>query len=61
MGGLSFWHIAVIAVVALVAFAHRHIPAVLGALGTAIGRLRRPAAPRHKHDKTIEGTFERRD
>ncbi len=60
MGGLSFWHVLVIAVVVVVVFWHRHIPGALGALGTAIGK-RRHKAPRRAADNTIEGTFTRRD
>ena len=60
MGGLSFWHLLVIAVVVVVVFWHSHIPGALGALGTAIGKRRRKTT-RRPPDNVIDGTFTRRD
>jgi Sec-independent protein translocase protein TatA len=59
MGGLSFWHVLVIAAVVVVVFWHRHIPDALGALGSAIGKRRNKAA--RPPDNVIDGTFTRRD
>ena len=64
MGTLSFWHILVVVVVVLAVFGHREIPALFGAIGRLVGLLRktiRGPARRPADDKTIEGTFERRD
>ena len=60
MGGLSFWHVLVIAAVVVVVFWHRYIPDALGALGAAIGKRRNKAA-RRAPDNVIDGTFTRRD
>ncbi|GAA0560859.1 twin-arginine translocase TatA/TatE family subunit [Rhizomicrobium electricum] len=63
MGTLSFWHILVVAAVVVVVFAHRRLPAAMGALGALIGHWRRSAkGPRPRRDDgVIEGTFTRRD
>ena len=63
MGTLSFWHILVVVIVVVLVFAHRQLPAMLGALGRLIGHFRRAGkAPRPRpDDNVIEGTFHRRD
>jgi TatA/E family protein of Tat protein translocase len=62
MGTLSFWHILVVVIVVVLFFAHRRLPAALGALGRTIGRFRKAGkAARREPDNVIEGTFERRD
>jgi Sec-independent protein translocase protein TatA len=60
MGTLSFWHVLVVVLVVVVVFAHRQIPAMLGALGSLIGHFRKKPA-RRQPDDVIEGTFVRRD
>jgi Sec-independent protein translocase protein TatA len=62
MGALSFWHILVVVIVVGLVFAHRQLPALLGALGRMIGHFRKAGnAARRPPDNVIEGTFERRD
>jgi Sec-independent protein translocase protein TatA len=62
MGTLSFWHVLVVVLVVVVVFAHRQIPAMLGALGSLIGHFRKSSKPKRRQpDDVIEGTFVRRD